>query len=210
MTMAKTTTSLGLELPDFGQSPREARNLKKIDDAIAALHGTGQGTFLVRSPAGDQTVAHKIIAAAGFQGPVVGAVTGDVTGDLTGDVTGNVTGNVTGDLTGNVKGGEQEPVANYAASGAISQKEGLVTISKSSDVATMTLADPSTPADDGKLLRVVSKTAKAHVITITGGLAGGSDNTVTLGGAIGDLVQLQAIGGKWYMLPSINATASHV
>lgn len=199
--MAKTAT-LGLELPLFGQFAREARNLKKLDDAIAALNGAGQGTFLVTAPPADQTVAHKIIAAAGFTGPV--------TGDITGDVTGNLTGNVTGDVTGNIKGGEQEPVADYAASGAISQKEGLVTISKSSDVATMTVADPATPADDGKLLRIVSKTAKAHVITITGGLAGGSDNTVTLGGAIGDLVQLQAIGGKWYMLPSINATASHV
>jgi hypothetical protein len=188
--MGKTTTTLGLELPEFGQSPREARNLKKIDDAIAALNGAGQGTFLVTSPPADQTVAHKIIAAAGFQGPLTGAVTGDV--------------------TGNVTGGEQEPVANYSANGAISQKEGLVTISKSASEAAMTLADPGTPADDGKVLKIVSKTAKAHVITVAGGLAGGSLNTVTLGGAIGDLIALEAIAGKWYVLPSINATASTV
>lgn len=74
----------------------------------------------------------------------------------------------------------------------------------------MTLADPATPGDDGKILRIVSKTAHAHVITIAGGIAGGANNTITLGGAVGDTVELEAIAGKWYLRPSINATASHV
>jgi hypothetical protein len=106
-------------------------------------------------------------------------------------------------------------VTNYAANGAIAQKEGTVTISKGS-AAAMTLADPASGAqagavgDDGRELTIVSKTAFAHVITIAGGIGAGTNNTVTLGGAIGDQVNLKAIAGKWFLRPSINATASHV
>lgn len=106
-------------------------------------------------------------------------------------------------------------VTNYAANAAITQKEGTVTISKGSAGA-FSLADPVSGTqvggvgDDGRILRIVSKTAFAHVLTIAGGIAGGALNTVTLGGAIGDTVELQAIAGKWYLRPSINATASTV
>lgn len=106
-------------------------------------------------------------------------------------------------------------VTNYAANGAIAQKEGDVTISKGS-AAAMTLADPTTGAqaagvgDDGKELRIISKTAFAHVITVATTLSSGTNNTITLGGAIGDLVVLKAIAGKWCLMPSVNATASHV
>lgn len=106
-------------------------------------------------------------------------------------------------------------VTNYAANAAITQKEGDVTISKGS-AAAMTLADPTTGAqaagvgDDGKELHIISKTAFAHVITVAGGIGVGTNNTVTLGGAVGDQVNFKAIAGKWYLRPSINATASHV
>jgi hypothetical protein len=104
-------------------------------------------------------------------------------------------------------------VTNYAANGAIAQKEGTVTISKGS-AAAMTLADPTSGSqaagvgDDGRELTIISKTAFAHVITLAGGIAGGANHTITLGGAIGDQVALRAIAGKWYLRPSINATAS--
>lgn len=191
--MSKTTT-LGLVKPTHGLNvvegenpvgvPNEAANLDAIDAAIAALQGAPQGTFLVTAPATDQTIlnSHKLINAGGFQGP------------LTGDVTGNI----------------QESVNDYAASGAITQKQGSVTISKSSALAAMTLADPTNVTDDGKILRVISKTAKAHTVTVATTLLSGTNNTITLGGAIGDLVQLEAVAGKWCLLPSINATASHV
>ena len=103
----------------------------------------------------------------------------------------------------------------YAANGAILQKEGTVRITKTS-AAAMTLADPVSGAqagavgDDGKELTIVSSTAFAHVITIAGGLAGGALNTITLAAAVGNLVRLKAIAGKWYLLPSIGATASTV
>ncbi len=106
-------------------------------------------------------------------------------------------------------------VTNYSANGAIAPKEGTVTISKGS-AAAMTLADPTSGSqalgagDDGKELTIISKTAAAHVITVASTLLSGTNNTITLGGAIGDLVRLKAIAGKWCLLPSVNATASHV
>lgn len=106
-------------------------------------------------------------------------------------------------------------VTNYAANAAITQKEGTVTLSKGS-AAAMTVADPTTGTqvgsvgDDGKELTIISKTAFAHVVTVTGGLAGGASNTLTLGAAVGNLIRLRAISGKWYLLPSTGATASTV
>jgi hypothetical protein len=104
---------------------------------------------------------------------------------------------------------------NYPGDAAITQKEGTVTLSKGS-AAAMTLADPTTGSqvgavgDDARELTIISKTAFAHVLTIAGGLAGGSLNTITLGAAVGNLIRLKAIAGKWYLLPSTGATTSHV
>jgi hypothetical protein len=97
--------------------------------------------------------------------------------------------------------------ADYAASGAITQKSGLVTISKTG-VAAMTLADPVTVTDDAKVLRIVSKTAQAHTVTLAGGFEGGSLHVATFGGAIGDMLCVLAVAGKWYALPSVNQTLS--
>jgi hypothetical protein len=97
--------------------------------------------------------------------------------------------------------------ADYVASGAITQKSGLVTLSKAG-VAVMTLADPATPADDGKVLRVVSTTAQAHTVATIAGISGGANHKATFGGAIGDMLNLIAVQGKWYLLPSINQTLS--
>jgi hypothetical protein len=100
-------------------------------------------------------------------------------------------------------------LAALTASGAIAQKEGTVTLGSAGALA-MTLADPTSGADDGKKLDIVAATAHAHVITIAGLISGGAHNTITLGGAIGDTASLKAIGGKWYLRPSINATATTV
>ncbi|MGH9208202.1 MAG: hypothetical protein ACRD59_03295 [Candidatus Acidiferrales bacterium] len=100
-------------------------------------------------------------------------------------------------------------LADYTADGAIAQKEGTVTISKVT-AAAMTLADPTSGADDGKQLTIICGTAHAHVITVATTLKSGTNNTITLTGAVGDLVVLKAVGGKWCLMPSVNATASHV
>ena len=96
---------------------------------------------------------------------------------------------------------------DYAASGAITQKAGTVTISKAG-VAAMTLADPVTVTDDGKVLRIVSKTAFAHTVTLAGGFQCRANHVATFGGAVGDQLTVEALGGKWYFLPSINQTLS--
>ena len=65
--------------------------------------------------------------------------------------------------------------------------------------------------DDGKLVRLINTTAKAHVITV--GTAGhgyinGGKNVITFGGAIGDYVNLMAYQGVWYTIGSGNVTLS--
>lgn len=98
-------------------------------------------------------------------------------------------------------------VNDYTASGAITQKEGTITLSGSGAHA-MTLANPVSGADDGKVLQIISKTAQAHTVTTIAGISGGANHKSTFGGAIGDLLVLKALGGVWYQLPSINQTLS--
>jgi hypothetical protein len=228
------TTTLKLVKPTHGINlvegetatgqPNEAANLDIIDAAIAALQGVPSGAFLVSAPPTDQTITggFKVINTGGFQGPVTGDVTGNVTGNtagvhtgaVTGDVTGNTagvhTGAVTGDVTGNLTGNAQESCpAAKTTSAAITEKQGLVRLGGSGARA-MTLADPTTGTDDGKRLTLLASTAAAHVITVTGGIGAGTNNTLTLGGAVGDMAELEAIAGKWFLRPSINAVASHV
>lgn len=98
-------------------------------------------------------------------------------------------------------------VVNYAASGAIAQKSGVVTISKAG-VAAMTLAAPTSGADDGKELKIISLTAFAHTVVGAVGYSGGSNKTATFAAAIGNLLRLIALGGVWYQLPSTGITIS--
>jgi hypothetical protein len=108
---------------------------------------------------------------------------------------------------------DKSGVNDYLASGAITQKSGIVTLSKSSAAAVMTLADPTTGAqtaggDDGKRLAIISKTAQAHTVATITGISSGANHKSTFGGAIGDMLNLVALGGVWYLEPSINQTLS--
>src|SRR5882724_424906 len=200
-----TSGAHGFPKPKYGTNEFEGANglgdvLEALDAAMTALAGSPAGRFIVSAPAADQTITggKKLINTGGFQGPV------------TGDVTGNVTGNSAGVHTGGVVGDVKETVpAATTTSGAITAKQGVVRLGSAGSL-TMPIADPTSGTDDGKILKVIASTAHAHVITVTGGLAGGTNNTLTLGGAIGDLAILEALGGKWFLLPSINAAASHV
>jgi hypothetical protein len=125
---------------------------------------------------------------------------------ITGGHTLTNTGGFVGPLTGDIQ--ETVPAAK-TASAAIAEKQGLVRLGSAGALA-MTLADPTNVTDDGKRLTIMASTAHAHVVTVTGGLAGGALNTITLGGAIGDMAELEAIGGKWFIRPSINAAKSTV
>lgn len=148
------------------------------------------------------TILDKVTADS-----VVAAITGAVTGNVVGNVTGNLTGNVTGNVTGLVIGGEQNAVTVASGDGAIAVKTGTVVITKGS-AAALTLAAPTVTTDDGKILRIVSTTGYAHVITggVVGFNAKGSSGTATLGTAKGDGCTLIAYQGNWYSLTAINCT----
>lgn len=98
-------------------------------------------------------------------------------------------------------------VVAYPASGAITQKSGIVTLSAASAEA-MTLAAPTSGADDGKTLRIVSLTAFAHTVVGAVGYSGTSNKTATFGAVIGNMLNLVALGGVWYQRPSTGITIS--
>src|ERR1043165_5257872 len=77
------------------------------------------------------------------------------------------------------------PIVVYTADGAITIAHQNAVISKAGSAAAMTLAAPTAGTQDGLIIRLISGTAYAHVITATGliddGVTGGAKNTVTLG-----------------------------
>lgn len=156
------------------------------DTSVASQKATKTyaDTKVSKTPAGNQTItnSHLLINSGGFQGPLAGDIQ------------------------------ESVPAAK-TSSAAIAEKQGLVRLGSTGALA-MTLADPASgagpSADDGKRLTIMASTAHAHVITVTGGIGPGTNNTITLGGAVGDMTELEAIAGKWFLRPGINATASHV
>lgn len=105
-------------------------------------------------------------------------------------------------------GTEAGAVGVASASGAITQKDGVLFITKAG-VAAMTIADPTAGADDGKRLAIVSTTANAHTVTYatTGFNAGTTGTDVgTFGGAKGDNLVIRAYGGVWYVESKVNVT----
>lgn len=98
-------------------------------------------------------------------------------------------------------------VPTYAASGAITQKLGTVSISAGS-AAAMTLAAPTSGADDGKRLTIISLSAFAHTVVGAVGYSGTSNKTATFGAGVGNMLKLIALGGVWYQEPSIGITIS--
>ena len=100
-------------------------------------------------------------------------------------------------------------ITDYAADGAIADKNALVTLSKAG-VGAYTLAAPTDGTDDGKVLTIISKTAQAHVVTspVVGFNAKGSSGTLTGGGAKGDTTVLVAIAGNWYVKDKVNVTVA--
>jgi len=105
------------------------------------------------------------------------------------------------------KGGIQETVAAIAANGAIAVAPGSYFITKGSALSASTLATPVSTTDDGKIMRFVSTTAFAHVISVASGkINGGAITTATFGGAIGDGISLEPYQGVFYTLHTRNVT----
>lgn len=102
------------------------------------------------------------------------------------------------------KGAYQSTVTAKASDGAIASAPGAIVITKTSALGSSTLATPTTTTHDGYILRIVSTTAFAHVVSVASGkVNGGSNTTITFtSAAIGDGVTLLAYQGVWYVIGS--------
>jgi len=88
--------------------------------------------------------------------------------------------------------------------GALTLGKNVVHLTKAGVLAA-TLAAPTDPDMNGQSVKIVSQTAQAHVITATD-LINGDNDTLTWGGAVGDMVVLYADGGEWFTGELINVT----
>lgn len=77
-------------------------------------------------------------------------------------------------------------------------------------VAAMTLADPTATTHDGVVLTFVAGTANAHTLDNSAGSGfngGGAGADIgTFGGAVGDMIQVVAYQGVWYVITNTNVT----
>jgi hypothetical protein len=90
---------------------------------------------------------------------------------------------------------EGDPVTYYTAAGAIPVASGTAAINGAAALA-MTLAAPSTPAQDGTKLFITAATAHAHTVTTPASGINGVHHIVTYA-AIGDGILLEAVNGTW-------------
>ena len=88
--------------------------------------------------------------------------------------------------------------------GAITLGKNLVHLTQASTLA-VTLAAPTNPDMNGQSIKIVSQTAHAHVVTATD-LINGDNDTLTWGGAVGDMVVLYADGAEWFTGELINVS----
>jgi hypothetical protein len=95
----------------------------------------------------------------------------------------------------------------YATAGALRIQNGIQYIG-SGGALSMTLADP-TLWQNGTTMVLQAITAQAHVVTYTAGFWGGtntSSDVATFGGAIGDVLVIEAVNGAWRVLAQKNVT----
>lgn len=110
-------------------------------------------------------------------------------------------------------GTSQPPVVTLSGTtDAIVVKTGTVMVLNASAADLMTLANPTSGGpgigDDGKTLTIISNTAFAHTITTGAHGINGNKNIATFGAAIGNLIELKAYNGAWYMVLQIGITLS--
>lgn len=118
-----------------------------------------------------------------------------------------------------------EPPTAPATTVEVPVRSGLVIIPDDGDGGplAMTLLDPS-EGEDGQVLTFYTVKAEEHTLTLYGldsegdpaaskGFNGGANDTATWDGgdgdvAIGDMLQLVAYDGAWYVLGNVNVTLS--
>lgn len=99
--------------------------------------------------------------------------------------------------------------ATLAATGNITLKSGVVTLTNASAPVVATLALPVATTDDFKELIILSTTAQAHTVACASGTFGSSGagyTTVTFTAIEGANLHLFAYQGRWYIL-HLNAAA---
>lgn len=89
--------------------------------------------------------------------------------------------------------------ATYTASGAVTVQPGLILIGGSGADA-LTLAQPTSGAQDGLTMQFSVITAHAHTITTASSTGINGTNHVITFAASGDAVILKASGGIWYRI----------
>lgn len=106
--------------------------------------------------------------------------------------------------TANTPAGVAPPT--YTSSGAITLMPGLQFIGSAGALA-MTLANPAL-YQSGTVMTLMASTAQAHTITYTAGFFGTttSSDVCTLGGAIGDYIQVVAQNATWRAVATRNCT----
>lgn len=92
-------------------------------------------------------------------------------------------------------GAGQQTTTYKNASGAIPLVSGTYVLNGAAALA-MTLATPTTPAQDGIILTIVAGTAHAHTVTTAADTINGNKDTVTYA-AVGDTATLQSVAGIW-------------
>ncbi len=86
-------------------------------------------------------------------------------------------------------------VTYVTASGAIPLVNGTYALNGAAALA-MTLATPTTPAQDGIVITLVATTAHAHKLTAAATKINGIDDTITFA-AVGDVAKLESVNGLW-------------
>lgn len=106
-------------------------------------------------------------------------------------------------------GASQDTITAKSTDGAIASAPGTIVITKGSALGSSTLATPTTTTHDGYILRIVSSTGYAHVVSVASGkVNGGSNTTLTFGAQIGNSITLIAYQGVWYVLGNVGVTIS--
>lgn len=155
---------------------------------IQVVNGTAIGVF--RGVRGTQAVAHTLYALI-----TVGTATefADVANG------------------GPIPTMQKEPrIYTYAVAGALTIAPGLHRIGAgAAEIKAMTLAAPSY-ADDGLEMTIESASAYAHTVTYTAGFLGDttSSDVATLAAKVGASMTIKAIGGRWFLKSTANATST--
>ncbi len=101
------------------------------------------------------------------------------------------------------------PVSAVAATGSTSQKEGAIILNAAGPI-TLTIPDPVSGTDDGRVLHITAAVQGAHVIrAVSASKINGNTSETLPNQDAGEGLSLVAYAGSWYTIgtTTVNATA---